>query len=267
MSRIQATFRRIRASGRPGLVAYVTIGFPDVEATLAIVPAIVEGGADIVELGVPFSDPLADGATIQRSTQRALEQGVTLHTCLDVAARLRESGLEVPLLFMGYLNPFLAYGLDRFFPDASAAGIDGLIVIDLPLEEAKDFRDRARAFEIDVIQLIAPTTDEQRVGELLHDASGFVYCVSVAGTTGARGDLPETLPALISRVRRHTDLPIAVGFGVSRPEHVASIGQVCEAAVIGSAIVDAIEQAPPGQCVEKVRAYVEEVTGRRQGSD
>jgi tryptophan synthase alpha chain len=267
MNRITASFDRMRSEGRTGLVAYITVGFPDVAATLELVPALVAGGADVVELGVPFSDPLADGATIQRSTYRALEQGVTVCTCLDVVSTLRQRGVTVPLVFMSYLNPLLAHGLDRFFTDAQAVELDGLILIDVPLEEGGEIRELARAANIDVIQLIAPTTPEDRVEQLLHDATGFVYCVSVAGTTGARTELPPELPQLIARLRRHTSLPIAVGFGVSRPEHVASIGKVCEAAVIGSAIVDLIERTPADEREHKVRDYVEEVTGRRRIQD
>lgn len=267
MSRIAASFAEIRKRERPGLVAYVTAGFPDRESTPAIVRALVAGGADLIELGIPFSDPLADGTTIQRSTYRALEQGVNLGACIEMVEVLRRGGLTAPIILFGYLNPLLAYGLDRFFRDAEAAGVDGLIVVDAPMEEVEDLRSRALAAGIDPIQLVAPTTGEERLAKVLDSATGFVYCVSVAGTTGARGDLPASLPELVSRVRRATDLPIAVGFGVSRAEHVASIGQLCEAAVIGSAIVDVIEQAPPDECVTKVREYVEEVTGLRKALD
>ena len=265
MSRIDGAFAKIRSEKRTGLVAYVTVGFPDLDATLEIVPALFTGGADVVELGVPFSDPLADGATVQRSTHRALEQGITLRICLETTLRLRNSGVDGPLVFMSYLNPLLAYGMERFFRDAQRASLDGLILVDTPLEEAEEIRKEARAAGIDLIQLIAPTTPEERVSRMVRSATGFVYCVSVAGTTGARDDLPPELPELVARIRRHTGLPIAVGFGVSRAEHVASIGQVCEAAVIGSAIVDLIEQTPASERLDKVRRYVEEVTGRTIG--
>ncbi|MGI8554658.1 MAG: tryptophan synthase subunit alpha [Dehalococcoidia bacterium] len=267
MSRLAETFANLRRDNRTGLIAYVTMGFPDVPATHAIVTALVEGGADVIELGVPFSDPLADGATIQRSTYHALQQGVTLATCLQVTAGLRRAGVVAPIVFMGYYNPLLAYGLGAFFPDAAAAGVDGLIVVDSPIDEADGLREEASKAGIDLIQMIAPTTSEDRIAALLSNASGFVYCVSIAGTTGARGALPETLPDFIARVRRHTKLPIAVGFGVSRFEHVASIGRLCEAAAIGSAIVDVIERAQPGEYAAKVREYVEEVTGRRRAHD
>jgi len=256
----------MRGRARPGLIAYLTLGYPSVDATLELVPAAIEGGADLVELGIPFSDPLADGATIQRSTLHALEQGVTVATCIETAQALRSHGVTAPLVFMSYLNPLLAYGLDRFFVDAEHAGVDGLIAIDATLDEAEDLTSAAAGTNLDLIQLVAPTTSDERMARLLSRASGFVYCVSVAGTTGARGDLPATLPQLVARVKRHTTLPVAVGFGISKAEHVASIGRLCEAAVIGSALVDVIEHSPPDQLVRRVREYVEEVTGRAGNS-
>jgi len=264
MSRIPAAFVRMKAEGRTGLIAFITVGYPNVDATVELAEALVAGGADLIELGVPFSDPLADGATIQRAGWLALEQGVTPWTCIDVARRLRDRGVEVPLLLMGYYNPWLASGLDTFAARAAEAGIDGLICIDLPPEEADELSAVCRPRGIDLVFLVAPTTTDQRLSSIAKAASGFVYCVSVAGTTGARGDLPRELPAFIKRVRQHTDLPLAVGFGVSRPEHVAQIGQLCEAAAIGSAIIDQIDAAAPGECAEKVRGYVEVVTGRRR---
>ena len=264
MTRIETTFDEIRRRGSPGLVAYVTAGYPSVEQTLEIVPALIEGGADILELGVPFSDPLADGATIQRSAERALKQGVSLDTCIEIVRRLRSAGTSAPLILFGYMNPFLKYGLKRFFQDAHLAGVDGVIAVDATLDEAEELIAAVEGIDIDLIQLVAPTTDDERLERLLKNASGFVYCVSVAGTTGARGDLPASLPDLVDRVKRHTKLPVAVGFGVSKPEHVASIGRLCEAAVIGSALVDVIESAPPDQLIRRVREFIEGVTGRRE---
>ncbi len=232
MSRLPATFDRLRCEGRTGLIAYLTTGYPSLAETPALARALVDGGADIVELGIPFSDPLADGATVQRATFSAVEQGVTTGDVLAVVARLRAEGVAAPLVAMGYLNPILAYGIERFATDAEAAGLDGLI-------------------------------PRERIARVAADASGFIYCVSVTGTTGVRGDLPEDLASFIVRVREQTSLPLAVGFGVSRPEHVARIGTLCEAAVIGSAIIETIEQAPPEQRAERLRSYVEDVTGRR----
>ncbi len=264
MNRIDAAFAEIRRRGRPGLIAYVTAGYPSVSATLELVPALAESGADVIELGIPFSDPLADGATIQRSTQQALEQGVTLQRCLDAVAALRSRGLKAPLVLFGYMNPFLRYGLGRFFTEAERAGVDGVIAVDATLDEAEELVQAAAPTEVELIQLVAPTTAEERMERLLRRAQGFVYCVSVAGTTGARGDLPASLPELVARVKRHTDLPVAVGFGVSKREHIASIGRLCEAAVIGSALVDVIESAPADQLLTRVKAYVEDVTGRQE---
>jgi len=264
MSRISATFERLKREGRTGLVAYITVGYPDVDATVELAEALVAGGADVIELGVPFSDPLADGATVQRAGWHALDQGVTPWTCIDVGKRLRDRGMTAPLLFMGYYNPWLAVGLEEFVERAAAAGIDGLIGVDLPPEEAHELQSLATERGIDLIFLVAPTSSDERLDAVARVATGFVYCVSVAGTTGARGDLPADLPAFIARVRAHTDLPLAVGFGVSQAAHVARIGQLCEAAVIGSAIIDQVDNAAPADRVEKVRAYVEVVTGRRR---
>jgi tryptophan synthase alpha chain len=264
MSRIAAAFARMKSEGRTGLAAFLTVGYPDVEATIELTEALVAGGADIIELGVPFSDPLADGPTIQRSSFHALRQGVTPWTCIDVARRLREGGMQVPLILMGYYNPWLAVGLEEFTRRAAAAGIDGLIAVDLPPEEAGELRGLCRAHQMNLIFLVAPTSTEARLEAVGKLASGFIYCVSVTGITSARGELSPDLPDFISRVRRHTDLPLAVGFGVSQASHVARIGELCEAAVIGSAIIDQIDSADPSERSEKVRGYVEVVTGRRR---
>jgi tryptophan synthase alpha chain len=263
MSRISSTFARLRTERRTGLVAYITAGYPSPSETPALVRAMVEGGADFIELGVPFSDPLADGTTIQRATHIAVQNGVTLADVLSYCRALRSQGIETPIIAMTYYNPVLAYGLERFARDAGSAGMDGVIPVDVPPEEGGPLKAALAAYGMDVIYLLAPTSTEARVARVADQASGFVYCVSVAGTTGARGELPEDLPAFIARVRKHTDLPLAVGFGVSRREHVATIGQLCEAAVIGSAIIDVIDQAPPEQRAERLRTYVEVVTGRR----
>lgn len=264
MSRLPAMFERLKAEGHTGLLTYVTTGYPNLDATPSIVRALLDGGSDAIELGVPFSDPLADGATIQRASFRALENGVTPRDVLAVTRRLRDEGVTAPILLMGYMNPVHAYGLERFGADAAEAGVDGLIVVDLPPEEALPVRDVCRANEMDLIFLVAPTSTDERVARVADLASGFIYCVSVTGTTGSREHVSDELPELIARVRRHTDLPLAVGFGVSKPEHVARIGQVCEAAVIGSAIIDAIDRAEPGLEAESVRTYVEVVTGRQR---
>lgn len=264
MSRFGPLFERLRAEKRTGLVAYIMAGYPSPAETPALVKALIDGGADAIELGIPFSDPLADGATVQRSGFAALAQGVRLGDVIAMVRTLRDGGFEAPLLLMGYMNPIDAYGLERFGADAAAAGIDGLILVDLPAEEAEPVRRVCERNGLDLIFLLAPTSTDERIEAVAAQASGFIYCVSVTGTTGARAGISEELPAFIARVRRLTDLPLAVGFGISRPEHVAQVGQLCEAAVIGSAIIDQIDGADPEHRPERVRAYVEVVTGRRQ---
>lgn len=264
MSRITATFDRLRAEQRTGLVAYVTAGHPSPAETVPIIRGLLDGGADLIELGVPFSDPLADGATIQRSTQAALRHGVTLGDVLAMVRDLRDQGVDAPILTMGYMNQLESYGIERFAADGAAAGLDGVIAIDLPPEEAGPLHAACRARGLDMIFLLAPTSTDERIATIAGLASGFIYCVSLTGTTGAREGVSEELPAFIARVRKHTDLPLGAGFGVSKPEHVAQIGQLCEAAIIGSAIVDTIERAAPDTRVESVRRYVEVVTGRQR---
>ena len=268
MSRIGQTMAGLRKEGRLGLVAYLTVGYPDKEATLRLVPALAAGGADMVELGVPFSDPLADGTSIQRASHHALQQGVTPALCLDVVKELRAGGLAIPLLLMGYYNPILAYGIDEFARDAAGAGVDGLIGVDLPPEEAARVQAACADRGLDLIYLVAPTSSDERIALVAAQATGFVYCVSLAGVTGARGQLPSGLPEFLARVRRHTSLPLAVGFGISKREHLEGVaGLGAEAAVIGSAIIDVIDRAPAGEREERVREYVEVVTGRQRATD
>lgn len=268
MSRIANALISSRAQGRTALVAFLTAGFPQLEATAPLVRALVAGGADLVELGMPFSDPLADGATIQRADYAALKGGVNTAFCLNTARALREQGLEVPLLLMGYYNPILAYGPEQFVADASSAGIDGLIVVDLPVEESDELRGLCRAKGIDLVYLIAPTSGEERIEKVARLASGFVYCVSVAGVTGARGDLPAELPAFLARVRSKMDLPLAVGFGISRREHVESVAAMgADAAVVGSAIIEVIEKSDTDTQTARVKEYVEVLTGHGRAED
>jgi len=262
-TRLDDTFARLRREGRTGFVAFVTVGFPSVEATLEAVPALVEGGADIIELGVPFSDPIGEGPTIQRASFRALENGVTTEVCLDVLHRLRAGGLAVPVILMGYYNTVLAYGIDRYCRDAAAAGADGFIVVDLPPEESGPLLTACRANGLSLIYLLAPTSTDERVKQVAALASGFIYCVSLTGVTGAREELPEGLPAFVERVRKSSGLPIAVGFGISQPKHFEAVGRIADAAVIGSAIVDLMDRTDPSQIRAKVREYAEVVTGRR----
>ncbi|HEY5638576.1 MAG TPA: tryptophan synthase subunit alpha [Dehalococcoidia bacterium] len=261
--RIEETFARLKSEGRTGFVAYTVVGFPDVESTLRIVPALIEGGADVIELGVPFSDPLADGPKIQKASFHALEQGVTVETCLDVARQLRAGGVEAPIVPMGYYNPLLAYGLERFARDAAEAGMDGLIVVDLPPEESDEMLAACEAAGLRLIYLVAPTSTDERISEVARRASGFVYCVSVTGTTGAREEIASGLAEFVGRVRNATNLPIAVGFGISLPKHFEAVSRIADAAVIGSAIIDEIAKSGPSEQSERLKNYAEVVTGRR----
>lgn len=261
MGRIETTFAKLKREGRTGLVIYLVGGFPTLAETPALVKAAIEGGADIIELGVPFSDPLADGATNQRANEAALARGVTMADCLAVAKQVRADGVATPLLLMGYYNTWLNYGLDRWCADAAAAGVDGAIIVDLPPEEAGPALAAFKARALDLVFLVPPTSSEQRIEDIGKLSSGFIYCVSLTGVTGARSELPSTLPAFIERVRKHTTLPLAVGFGISRREHVTAVGKVAEAAVIGSALTAVVEQAPEGGHAAAVRAFVEGVRG------
>lgn len=264
MSRFAPLFERLRAEKRTGLITFITCGYPSKEETVPLVRAMIEGGADAVELGVPFSDPFGEGPTIQRSSGVAVANGTTTRDVLAMARELRDGGIDAPLLTMGYVNSIEAYGVEQYAADAAAAGLDGLIVVDLPPEEAGPLHDACRRNGLDLVFLVAPTSTDERLAQVAKLASGFIYCVSVTGTTGSRQEVAVDLPVFIARVKQHTDLPLAVGFGVSRPEHVARIGQLCEAAVIGSAIIDTIERAPTDERAAHVRAYVEVVTGRRR---
>lgn len=253
--RIARRFRELAEAGEMGLVAYITAGDPSLEATEKIVVAAAEAGADVIELGVPFSDPVADGPTIQRASDRALRGGTTLAGVLDLVRRLRAHS-EVPLVIFSYFNPILQMGLEKFAETAAAAGADGVLVTDLTPEEASDYRATMRAHGLDTIFLAAPTSTDARLEKIAEFSSGFLYLISRTGVTGAREALPEELPALARRVRRFTKLPLAVGFGISQPAHVAVLGGIADAAVVGSALVAEIEKAA------NVREAAENVAGR-----
>jgi tryptophan synthase alpha chain len=243
MSRIAETFARLRVAQRAALMPYLMIGFPQRESTLDLVPALEAAGADMFELGMPFSDPLADGATIQRAAQLSLSNGVNLPYCLETVAALRERGVRAPLLLMGYYNPLLRYGLERGCADLAAAGGDGWIVPDVPPEEAHDLRRAAEASGLDLIMFVAPTTPDERISEIVQLASGFLYCVSITGVTGGRQTLWSGLGDFLGRVRQQTDLPLVVGFGISSAAQVAQVGRLADGAIVGSALLNHIEQA------------------------
>jgi len=242
-------------NNKPSLVAYVTSGDPDLATTRAVVLAAINAGAAVIELGVPFSDPLADGPVIQRASERALKHGTSLEQVLKLAAEIREHSQSVGLIIFTYLNPVLRMGMPKFCKVARHAGVDGVLVTDLPVEEAGDYLREARANELACIFLAAPTSTDARLKSIAGVSSGFVYAVSRTGVTGARKQLPEDAQSLVRRLRRYTKLPIAVGFGISTPEHFAAVGRYANAAVVGSAIVETIERNP-GREAESVGEFI-----------
>lgn len=241
--RIVRRFRELAKRGELGLVAYITAGDPTLEASERIVLAAAEAGADVIELGVPFSDPVADGPTIQRASERALRSGTTLAGVIELVRRIRAMS-DVPLILFTYFNPVLQMGLEKFADAASAAGADGALVTDLTPEEAGDYRKAMQARGLDTVFLAAPTSTDERLAMIAECSSGFLYLISRTGVTGERDAMPEDLPSLARRVRRATKLPLAVGFGISMPEHVSVLGGIADAAVVGSALMAEVEKAP-----------------------
>jgi tryptophan synthase alpha chain len=240
--RIQRKFRSLAEAGELGLIAYITAGDPSLQASARIVVAAAEAGADIIELGVPFSDPVADGPVIQRASERALRSGTTLAGVLELVHSLR-SHTDVPLVLFSYFNPILQMGLQKFAESAASAGADGVLITDLTPEEADEYRATVQAQGLDAIFLAAPTSSDQRLARIATASTGFLYLVSRTGVTGEREALPEGLPALVRRIRNFTTLPIAVGFGISLPSHVSVLGGIADAAVVGSALMAEVENA------------------------
>lgn len=235
--RIARAFRRAKEERRLAVAIYLTVGFPDRAATASLLRAALDGGADVIELGVPFSDPLADGPTIQRASEVALRGGVTVADCV-AEGRSLVAERDATVVLMGYLNPFLRYGLERLAEDMRAGGLAGAIVPDLPSEESAELDGAFGPARLARIDMYAPTTPDDRLARLLPAARGFVYCVSLTGVTGARGDLSDDVAPLVARVRAHSDLPIVVGFGISRPEHVSALRHVSDGVAVGSAAID-----------------------------
>ena len=243
MTRIDRRFAELKREGRAGLVTFITAGDPDYDTSLAILKALPQAGADIIELGMPFSDPMADGPAIQASSQRALQAGQTMKKTLSAVKSFRENDNSTPLVLMGYYNPIYVYPVDRFVADAVAAGVDGLIVVDVPPEEDAELRPAATAAGLNFIRLATPTTDAKRLPAVLANTSGFVYYVSIAGITGTKvPDLAE-VAGHVGRIKTHTALPIAVGFGVKTEEQVSKLARVAEGVVVGSALVAAIAES------------------------
>ncbi len=241
--RIDRRFAALKAENRAGFVTYVMAGDPDAATTLSVLKGLPGAGADLIELGFPFSDPMAEGPTIQRAAQRGLKSGMTLQGTLDLVAAFREGDQDTPIILMGYLNPVLNRGFESFAAAANTAGVDGLIIVDCPPEEADPLSDALEAEGIALIRLAAPTTDDARLPMVIRRTSGFVYYVSVAGVTGVKSaDAADVAPA-VERLRKASGLPVAVGFGIRTPEQAAAVARVADAAVVGSALVDEIESA------------------------
>jgi tryptophan synthase alpha chain len=241
MSRIRETFRELKRSGRGGFIPFITVGDPDVATTERLLIELAKAGADIIELGVPFSDPVADGEVIQRSSERALRNGVTVHDALTCARNVRQH-IDVPLVLFSYFNPLLQFGQERLAATASQAGIDAMLATDLIPEEAESWTQNLLRHGLDPIFLVAPTTSDKRLAQIAQQAHGFIYAVSRAGVTGARDELRRDAEALVKRVRAVSELPVAVGFGISTPEQVRAVWRFADAAVVGSAIVQEIER-------------------------
>ena len=241
-TRISKRFAALRESGELGIVAYITAGDPTLDATHKFVLALADAGADVIELGIPFSDPLADGPTIQRASERALKAGTTLAQVIHLVREIRKSS-EVPMVLFSYYNPVLQLGLEKFASSAATAGADGVLITDLTPEESHDYRQVLAAHHLDTIFLGAPTSTDDRLAKIATASSGFLYLISRTGVTGAKDALPDDLPALLRRARNVTQLPIAVGFGISLPGHVSVLGGLADAAVVGSALVSEIEKA------------------------
>jgi tryptophan synthase alpha chain len=247
---------------RPALVAYVTCGDPDLATTREVILRAIEAGAEVIELGVPFSDPVADGPVIQRASQRALQRGTTLADVLKLAAEVRQHAQSTGLIVFSYLNPILRMGLEKFCKITRHAGVDGVLITDLPVEEANGYLHEMRRNELAPVFLAAPTSTDERLERIAKASGGFVYAVSRTGVTGTRQQLPEDARKLVRRIRKYTKLPVAVGFGISTPEQFAAVGEFADAAVVGSAIVETIERNP-GKEAACVGEFVRSLTVRR----
>lgn len=259
MSRIREKFIELKNLGRKGFIPFVTAGDPDLRTSREIVLALVHCGADIIELGVPFSDPMADGPTIQASSQRALDHGVSVADVLHLVRDIRKQ-TEVPIVLFSYLNPLFRYGIEQLAKDAAEAGVDGILVTDAVDDEAAEIAALLKSRDLDLISLIAPTTSDERLKRIADNAGGFIYAVSRAGVTGAQKETNSSAEELVARARKFTDLPIAVGFGISTRSQIEEVWAYADAAVVGSAIVAEIERsAPQGNSVEHVRQFVDSI--------
>lgn len=264
-NRIDTAFEKARAEHRATLIPFLTVGYPTLEASRELILAIAAGGADLIEVGIPFSDPLADGATVQRASQVALENGATLASGFELAEFARANGVDVPIVFMGYANPFFQYGVDALAAEAQRVGVDGFIIPDLPIEESDDFRLPLAEAGVDLIYMLAPTSTDRRIAEVADRSKGFVYCVALTGVTGARSSLSENLGTYIERVRAQVETPLAIGFGISTPEHVREAAAIGDGVVVASALINYLDTLPlneqPAAATRFVREFAD-ATGK-----
>ncbi len=258
--RIREAFENAKSEGRIALAPYVTAGFPELGLTTEIVRSIVDAGADVVELGVPFSDPLGEGPTIQASSHRALTNGVTPETCIEIARDIRAAGITVPLIFMGYYNNILSFGLDEYCTSLSSAGVDGIICADLPAAEAGPLQDACDSAGLSLIPLIALTSTDKAIEHACKRAAGFIYCISVLGVTGARATMSDRVEGLANKVRGYTDLPVVIGFGISTADHVAEVANFADGVAVGSALINALADGDPAGAAERGGDYIQSLT-------
>lgn len=259
MSKINTLFTELKASGKKGLIPFITAGDPDPQLTVELMHALVRGGANLIELGVPFSDPMADGPVIQRSSERALTQGVTLHRCMEMVKTFRQTDAKTPVVLMGYANPVEQMGAERFAQEAKDAGVDGVLVVDYPPEECVDFAAKMRAADIDPIFLLAPTSSVDRIKAAAKIASGYIYYVSMRGVTGASNLNTHDVASIIPKIREETAIPIAVGFGIHDAASARAVSTSADAVVIGSRIIRLLEEAPPHEAVQSLEAFIREI--------
>ncbi len=259
MTRIKKTFEDLKQSGKTALVTFTMLGDPDLKNSLKILKSLPESGADIIEIGMPFTDPVADGLTIQLAGGRALNAGANMHHTIDMVRKFRKTNDHTPIILMGYANPIFVYGYEKFAQDASDAGVDGLIIVDLPPEEDADLREYTKKYNIDIIRLITPTTDEKRLAKILDGASGFLYYVSITGVTGAAKADKNALKPHIDMIKSHTTLPIAIGFGIKTPDDALKMSSLGDGIVVGSVIVEKVKDTGNGN-IEPVLSLVKSLS-------
>jgi len=259
MSKIAKVFADLKAQGRKGLVPFITAGDPDPAATLDLLHALVRGGADVIELGVPFSDPMADGPVIQRASERALAHGMSLKGCLAVVQEFRKTNTHTPVVLMGYANPIEHMGAETFVQSAKASGVDGVLVVDYPPEECEDFAQKCKAAGIDPIFLLAPTSAKERIDQVAKVAAGYIYYVSLKGVTGSANLDTQAVASIIPQIRAVSEVPIAVGFGIRDAASAVAIGQTADAVIIGSRIVQLLEETPPADRVQSLERFLRDI--------